>query len=512
MNKVELRGDRRSTLRPSRRVLQSALGRSASTLLRGGGPGSRTPRLPIAVREVLLDATMLAAAFAVSVVSPHLPGGTSVDLGWLLAFSIATLLLLAIGGAYRARFTLHLLDDLGAILGATAVAAMAVTFVRVLFTDSPSAASEAVRAWLFAATYLAAGRAGMELVLSRRRRRGEYAEPALIVGAGRVGQLVARRLSERPEFGLKPVAFLDDDPLEIEFEGSPPVLATGQREIADRGAFTDRLESLIKRFDIGYVIVTFSLSSHEKELALVRCCQDLGVSVSLVPRLFEGIPDQTKLERLGGLPLISIHPSDPRGWQFAVKYAFDRVFAAAAIVLVSPLLLCGAIGTLLTLGRPVFFRQHRVGMDGREFEMLKFRTMRGRGSEREDDDLEHAVAPGGVEGEDRRTRFGTLLRRTSIDELPQLLNVVRGQMSLIGPRPERVSYVQYFDQIVRRYADRHRVKSGITGWAQVNGLRGKTSLADRVEWDNYYVENWSLWLDLKIVLKTIPAILRDRSE
>jgi exopolysaccharide biosynthesis polyprenyl glycosylphosphotransferase len=496
--------------------MQSAFGRSAGTLLRGGGTGRRTRRASVAAQEVLVDTMMLAAAVIVSDVSTGLAGGTPVSLGWLVVFSAVVLLLLAVGGAYRNRFTLHLLDDIGAILGATAIAAMSVTFVRVLFTDSPSAAEEAVRAWLFAATYLAAGRAGMELVLSRLRRRGESGEPALIVGAGRVGQLVARRLIDRPEFGLRPVAFLDDEPLEIEDENSPPVLGTGQstRELEDRGAFTDRLESVITRFDVGYVIVTFSLSSHEKELALVRCCQDLGVSVSLVPRLFEGIPDQTRLERLGGLPLISIHPSDPRGWQFAFKYALDRMVAAVMTVLLSPLLAIGALGTLLTLGRPVLFRQHRIGLDGREFEMLKFRTMRAGGGsdELKEKNLKEGVAPGGVEGEDRRTRFGSLLRKTSIDELPQLLNVLRGEMSMIGPRPERVSYAQYFDQIVRRYADRHRVKSGITGWAQVHGLRGKTSLADRVEWDNYYVENWSLWLDLKIVALTLVAVVRDRSE
>jgi exopolysaccharide biosynthesis polyprenyl glycosylphosphotransferase len=266
---------------------------------------------------------------------------------------------------------------------------------------------------------------------------------------------------------------------------------------------------VIKRFDVGYVIVTFSLSTHEKELALVRSCQDLGVSVSLIPRLFEGIPDQTRLERLGGLPLVSIHPSDPKGWQFELKYGLDRVAGAIGIVLASPLLVIGAIGTLLTLGRPVLYRQHRVGLDGQEFEMLKFRTMRAGGSpDQVKGEVEGELAPGGVEGEDRRTRFGSLLRRFSIDELPQLFNVLRGEMSMIGPRPERVSYAQYFDQIVRRYADRHRVKSGITGWAQVNGLRGKTSLADRVEWDNYYVENWSLWLDLKIVARTIPALFK----
>ena len=466
----------------------------------------------MAAREVTVDALMLAAAATASLVISALPGGSEVSVLWTLLFTVGVLVLLAIGGAYRARFTLHLLDDIGLILGTTAIAAMGVTFVRELFTDTPDAADEAVRTWLFAATYLVAGRAGMDLVLSRMRRRGEYSEPALIVGAGHVGQLVATRLGERPEFGLRPVAFLDDHPLDFEREGMPPVLSSGQKgpDIEDPEAFSDRLESVIRQLDVGYVIVTFSLSSHEKELALLRRCQELGVSVSLVPRLFEGIPDQTRLERLGGLPLVSIHHTDPRGWQFAIKYAVDRTVATLALILVSPVLGLVALGTLLTAGRPVLFRQRRIGLDGRDFEMLKLRTMRAGGSADELDEaqVEEGVAPGGIEGDDRRTRFGALMRRLSIDELPQLYNVVRGEMSLIGPRPERVAYAQYFDGMVRRYADRHRVKSGITGWAQVHGLRGNTSLADRVEWDNYYVENWSLWLDLQILVLTIPALFR----
>ena len=168
-----------------------------------------------------------------------------------------------------------------------------------------------------------------------------------------------------------------------------------------------------------------------------------------------------------------------------------------------------------TIGRPLFFRQLRVGRDGRPFEMLKFRTMRGTpldGGESDADwaaeQLGDAQAAEAVSVEDRLTPVGRLLRRFSIDEVPQLLNVVKGDMSIVGPRPERVAYVGLFEQSIYRYTDRHRVKSGITGWAQVHGLRGKTSLSDRVEWDNYYIENWSLWLDLKVLLLTFLAVVR----
>jgi exopolysaccharide biosynthesis polyprenyl glycosylphosphotransferase len=262
--------------------------------------------------------------------------------------------------------------------------------------------------------------------------------------------------------------------------------------------------------DVGQVIVTFSTAPNEVLLRLVRRCEELGVSVSFVPRLFERVNGRVTVEHIGGLPLVSAHPANPRGWQFAVKYGIDRVAAALAVLLVLPVIAGAAVAIWLSLGRPIFFRQVRVGRDGRAFDMLKFRSMRAMSREDEPVEIELPpdTAPGGIEGDDRRTRVGAFLRRTSIDELPQLLNVLKGEMSLVGPRPERPEFVGLFEESVYRYSDRHRVKAGITGWAQVNGLRGKTSLADRVEWDNHYIENWSLWLDLKIALMTALAVVR----
>jgi lipopolysaccharide/colanic/teichoic acid biosynthesis glycosyltransferase len=243
----------------------------------------------------------------------------------------------------------------------------------------------------------------------------------------------------------------------------------------------------------------------------------MGVRVSVLPRLFESVTDEIGLERLGAMPLLSFHPTDPGGWQFAIKYGGDRIVALLAIIMLSPLLIGAGLATLISLGRPIIFKQGRVGLDGREFDLYKFRAMRapmpGEAEKADlDDRLALGLAPGGVEGKDRRSRVGSFLRKSAIDELPQLFNVVRGDMSLVGPRPERPSFVSLFDESVYRYADRHRVKSGITGWAQVHGLRGDTSIADRVEWDNYYIENRSLWLDLKIVVTTIPALIRDWGE
>ncbi len=474
-------------------------------------------RLPPIGRKLAIDAVMLALATIATIVSEPLDGGSR-DLIALVGFSIGVLAVLFHLGLYRSRLAPQFLDDARTILGATAIVALVMAFARDLFFDSPQATEQAARAWLFSSVYLIAAHGAMSLVEIRRRKLGVGGEPTLIVGAGTVGRQLAQRLLDRPEFGLRPVAFLDDDPLEMDdpVPGGIPVVSSavggGHTE-----SFGPQLEAEIQEHGITNVVVGFSTSSHRAELDLVRRCQAMNVTVSVLPRLFEGVTDEITLERFGGIPMISVHPADPRGWGYAVKYLSDRVTAPILLLLLSPVLIAAAIATWISLGRPILFKQRRVGVDGREFNLLKFRTMRppktGEAVEADlDDRLSLGLAPGGVEGADRRTRVGAFLRKSSIDELPQLINVLRGDMSLVGPRPERPSYARLYDESVYRYADRHRVKSGITGWAQINGLRGSTSIADRVEWDNYYIENRSVWLDLKILLLTIPAMLGDRAE
>jgi exopolysaccharide biosynthesis polyprenyl glycosylphosphotransferase len=265
------------------------------------------------------------------------------------------------------------------------------------------------------------------------------------------------------------------------------------------------------------VLIAFSTAPSHVVLDLVRRCWRLGVGVMVVPRLYEVEGRRTRTEHLGALPVVSLHPADPRSWQFAIKYTIDRIVASLALLVLSPMLAVVALCVLVSLGRPLFFRQQRVGRDGHAFEMLKFRTMHGTPDAGGEDDavwmarvLGGEAAAAAQPAVDRRSRVGNVLRKLSVDELPQLWNIVRGDMSLIGPRPERVQYVERFEDAIYRYPDRHRVKSGLTGWAQVNGLRGETSLADRIEWDNFYIENWSFWLDLKILVKTIPAMLVGR--
>jgi exopolysaccharide biosynthesis polyprenyl glycosylphosphotransferase len=268
------------------------------------------------------------------------------------------------------------------------------------------------------------------------------------------------------------------------------------------------LVAAVERTGARRLILAFSSAPDQQLVERVRECEAIGVEVSLVPRLYESISQRATLDHVGGIPLVSLNTVNPRGWQFGVKHAMDRGVAAVAIVAIAPLLGAIALAVRLTSPGPVFFRQRRVGRDGREFDLLKFRTMRD-GSGPADFQLPDGCAPGGVEGDDRRTRIGKVLRDLSLDELPQFINVLRGDMSIVGPRPERPDYVRRFSAEIDRYADRHRVKSGITGWAQVNGLRGQTSIADRIEWDNHYIQNWSLRFDLRIMALTVAAVFKN---
>jgi exopolysaccharide biosynthesis polyprenyl glycosylphosphotransferase len=448
-----------------------------------------------------LDALMLAATlFVAEAGAPH-AGVPPTPAAWLAAFPVLVVLLLAARGMYRPRLFLRTLDDLRATVTTVSLAAMVILSARVLLTDQPWVAAQTARLWLFACVLLVAGRAVLAWSELQNRRAGAT-RPTLLVGAGQVGHLTARRLLAHPELGLRPVGFLDKEPIASDDPGDVPVL----------GASWD-LERVVREHKVAHVIVTFSTAPHHVLFDLVRRCEALGVEVSIVPRFFERMSGAISVERLGGLPLVRARPSDPASWQFTVKYAFDRVLAALLLLVCAPLLIAAAVSVWLSAGRPILFTQARVGANGRVFSMLKFRTMRIA----DDADLgsfrEHAsdTAPGGVEGKDRRTRVGAFLRKTSIDELPQLFNVLKGEMSIVGPRPERPEYVALFEERVYRYGERHRVKAGITGWAQVNGLRGKTSLADRVEWDNFYIENWSLWLDVKILLLTFLAVISPRA-
>jgi exopolysaccharide biosynthesis polyprenyl glycosylphosphotransferase len=445
----------------------------------------------------LLDATGLAAATVVALRWPGEP--VALADGWpLLLFAPLVMLLLLIRGMYERRLRPTILDGVVPIAGSVSIAAMFVVVVQVYAGGTATVSSIAAHLWFVAMLSVGGARVALLGVQRVARVRGLDGAPTLIVGAGQVGMRLARRLEASPEYGLTPVGFLDADPLPAGGDvPGVPVLGS-----------PDELDWVAQLTGAEHVVIAFSSEPDERLVDLVRRCEALGLEVSLVPRLFESLNHRATYEPLGGTPLMGLRSVHPKGWQFAVKHAFDRLGAALLIIAFSPLMAMIAIAVRASSPGPVVFRQRRVGRDGTVFDLFKFRSMRMPDPAAEGFRPGADSAPGGVEGADRRTLIGRFLRRTSLDELPQFFNVLLGDMSLVGPRPERPEFVELFETDIRRYGDRHRVKSGVTGWAQVHGLRGQTSLSDRVEWDNYYIEHWTLGLDFKILAMTLLVVLR----
>ena len=425
----------------------------------------------------------------------------------LVALPAFTVVLLAARGAYRRRVRILALDWLPGIASAITIATMTIAMVYLLIHGRVTNPGMWVRIWLLTGVMVFSGRLVLAFAHRWARSRRLSARPVLILGGGPVGRLVVRRLKANPQYGMSPVGVIDDDPpmTDVVGEGDVPVLGT-----------PDRIEDILSSTAARALIVSFCRSPDARLTHLVRVCQERGVEVSVVPRMFETINHRLDYEAVGGLPLLRFDAVDRRAWQFAVKHALDRLVAASLLVLLAPLMAAVAVAVRLTSPGPILFRQRRMGRDGNIFDLYKFRSMRWQGTATSSRGegfvasrlVERDVGPGGVDGQNRLTSIGALLRKLSLDELPQLINVLKGDMSIVGPRPERPEFVELFGREIPRYHERHRVKSGITGWAQVHGLRGPTSLRDRVEYDNYYVTHWSLGLDLRILALTAIALFQ----
>ena len=455
-----------------------------------------------AVTRIASDVAFAALALLAAVYGASVPW-SSPSLIPVVAFVPLGIGVLALRGLYGRTFHVEVLDTFRRVASVTSLVAMILIALSALAAFRHDSILLLAREWLFATAFIGGGRVVLGLAQQRARRERLIGEPTLIVGAGKIASHVERRLERHPEYGLRPVGYLDDDPAprrHVPFRQAPVL-----------GSLAD-LPRVARETGARHVILAFLSQPDHALVPLVRQCQELGLETSVVPRLFDSINVRVGLEHLGGLPLHGLRPLDTKGWHFTVKHALDRIAAGTLIVLLAPVLIAAALAVKLSSPGPVLFRQRRIGRDGHAFEMLKFRSMRlaDDGPSGPDPALSASLdrGPGGVEGVDRRTWLGAFLRRTSIDELPQLFNVLKGDMSIVGPRPERPAFAEAFGQSIRRYDDRHRVKSGITGWAQVHGFRGQTSLGDRVEWDNYYIENWSLWLDFQILLLTVAVLFR----
>jgi exopolysaccharide biosynthesis polyprenyl glycosylphosphotransferase len=399
-------------------------------------------------------------------------------------------------GLYRTRMTPSALDELPALAGRAAVAvAVAVTLTGVLpGAWPPCLAGDWPHLVALLATQVALallGRTLLYAVLRRVRRR--HPIPVLLLGAGELGRRIARTLLERPEYGMRPIGYLDTSTALL---SDTPVPVLGGREVLGR---------VIRRHGVRRLIAVAGAADEQETATTMRAAARLGCQVWLVPALREhaGLAGGTARtsDHLWGYPCVRLpHPAMRRP-NWVLKRLTDIAAAAGGLLLVSPLLAACALAVRLDTGKGVLFRQQRTGLDGRVFTVLKFRTLRPAN--------EHESATHwNISQDHRMSRVGHLMRRSSLDELPQLWNVLRGDMTLVGPRPERPYFVMRFSQAYPEYADRHRVPVGLTGLAQVNGLRGDTSIEDRARFDNRYIESWSLWQDVKILLRTAALMLR----
>ncbi len=317
------------------------------------------------------------------------------------------------------------------------------------------------------------------------RGKGWNLQRVLVVGAGKLGQLVVEKLNQHPEIGFQVIGFLTRHPGKIgkSFENCKVL-----------GEYQD-VSKVIRDFKVDQLFIALPLQANDRLEQILDNLGEETVDIKVVPDLLQYMNIQSGVEELDGLPIVNLAESPLYGWNVVIKRTSDIFLSSFAIIITAPIMLLIAILIKLESPGPVFYRQERVGLDRRVFSMLKFRSMK--------QEAESSTGPvWAKENDERRTRIGEILRKSSLDELPQLFNVLEGEMSLVGPRPERSVFIEDFKQSIPHYMLRLKMKAGLTGWAQVNGWRGNTSLEKRIECDLFYIKNWSLLFDFKIILMT----------
>jgi exopolysaccharide biosynthesis polyprenyl glycosylphosphotransferase len=455
--------------RPRQRLRSPRPGRPP----RPGSSARRAGRIAAVAALPLADGLALATAIVVA----GRPGVISA------AYALAVLSILAVSGLHRLRICLRVADQAGRILTAAAVPLL----ILLLWMPAAFAARQA----LLAAGLVIAFRVAVSAALRAARRAGLLTEPAIVVGAGTFGAHIGELMRAHPELGLQVQGYLDYGPprrdLALPSLGAPA-------ELAD----------VVARLGISRVIVCYAACKDEDLVTVVRASGALPADVCVVPRLYElgmAVP-RGCLDELWGIPLIPLRRRGRSAVGLALKRILDVIIAATLLIAAAPVLAVLAIAIRLQTGLPPLFRQERVTGAGRTAPVVKLRTI----SESGDPDTSWSVSW------QECSPLGRWLRVTHLDELPQLWNVLRGDMSLVGPRPERPYFAAQFGREILRYSDRTRMQAGLTGWAQVHGLNGDTSIVERARFDNQYIEYWSPWLDVVILARTLAASITHRSE
>jgi Undecaprenyl-phosphate glucose phosphotransferase len=429
------------------------------------------------------------------VAGPPLPYGDVPLLADYLLMLLPILLVWSVSfrafGLYRPRrIGSHLSEAIDIAKASTIGVLVLVAVMTFFFRGYDYSRVVIVYFWLLSIAAVWFSRAAFREGLRFARRRGYNQRFAVVVGDGELAATVVQRMQGRRDVGIQVLGVVGDDKDDT----------GGARRL---GGYAD-LRAVLDAHTVDHVILALAHEDYGRLPGLLDAVGDEPVTIHVVPDLLRFASLRGGIEQFEGMPFIHLRESPLYGWNRLAKRVFDFVFSAAVLAVIWPALLMLAAVVKLSSGGPVFYRQERMGLDGRRFEMLKFRTM--------DANAETWTGPVWAGPSDqRRTRFGAFLRRLSLDELPQFWNVLRGDMSVVGPRPERPVFVERFRQTVPGYMLRHKVKAGITGWAQVNGLRGNTSLEKRIQYDIEYIERWSVWLDVKIIAMTVVRVLVDRN-
>ncbi|MEN9724099.1 MAG: hypothetical protein RJB38_2085 [Pseudomonadota bacterium] len=399
---------------------------------------------------------------------------------WHVVFSSA--------GLYRSAQIMGRYQELFRVLQAHALAIVILLALSYLISDYRYSRATIGIFALLGALGLGLGRLTVRNLFRSRRLKGLGVTRTLLVGEGPSAELILGRLLRFPELGLQVVGRLISG-------NSPEPTSREFASIAVLGTFAE-LARILKDQQIEELIIALPRSQSDWLDRLLRQVRDETVDIRVIPDLHEYVTLGCLIEDFEGLPVVGLNESPLMGWSAKFKRLTDIVLSGFALIFLSPLLALIALAIRVTSPGPIFYRQERMGIDGSTFDMLKFRSMRV--------DAEDLSGPVWArQNDNRRTVLGSFLRSTSLDELPQFWNVLKGDMSLVGPRPERPVFVEKFRNEIPGYMLRHKVKAGITGWAQVNGWRGDTSLEKRIECDLYYIRHWSFWMDVKILWLTV---------
>jgi len=404
--------------------------------------------------------------------------------------ALLTVVIFAVGGLYRGRRHMSILDELPALSGRLLAGAAIVAIIAAERHESVEYVAGFMRGVALSSVLVLAGRAITRFAVVTARRRRWVEHGAIILGGGPIATELARLLRRYPQYGLRFVGFVDVASTPHETRDLMPLIG-----------HLDDIEEMIKVTECDVLIVADINCPEEELLEVIRRPSAERCDLWVVPRLRTFFTHGGIADHIGAIPVTHMQRPDLTGARWAIKRTTDVILSGLALVVLSPLLILCAIATRIEGGPGIFFRQQRIGRYGVPFDVIKFRSMRPR-------DETESQTNWSVAADPRVGPIGRVMRRTSIDELPQLWNILRGDMTIVGPRPERPFFVEKFSAEHPGYAMRHRVPVGLTGLAQVSGLRGDTPISDRARFDNYYIENWSLWLDVKVVLRTVAEVFR----